>query len=173
MEFFLRSSRLGFRTWTTDDLPLAVELWQDAAVTSWLLGPLTAEAVRARLAREMQQQSQFGIQYWPAFLLATGEFAGCAGLRPKAEGLLECGYYFKPAFWGLGLASEAGQAIIDYAFNTLDVETLFAGHHPANAASRRVLEKLGFKLAGEEFYEPSGVIEPTYLLRRPDAARNQ
>jgi RimJ/RimL family protein N-acetyltransferase len=107
-----------------------------------------------------------GIQYWPIFLLATGDHVGCAGLRPKEPQVLELGYYLKPAFWGTGLATEAGAALIAYAFTTLDAETLFAGHHPANRASQKVLEKLGFTRAGEEFYKPSGVIEPTYLLQR-------
>ncbi len=135
-------------------------------MTAWLSGPLSAEAIQKRLEHEIRQRDEVGIQYWPIFLLATGDHVGCAGLRPKEPQVLELGYYLKPAFWGTGLATEAGAALIAYAFTTLDAETLFAGHHPANHASQKVLEKLGFTRAGEEFYEPSGVIEPTYLLQR-------
>lgn len=166
VDYFLKSLRLGFRPWTSDDLPLALALWADPAVSAWLSGPLAAPAIQERLAHEIRQGEQFGIQYWPIFLLASDEHVGCAGLRPKAENLLELGYYLKPAFWGSGLATEAAASVAEYAFTTLAVEALFAGHHPANAASQRVLEKLGFEHAGEEFYEPSGVIEPTYLLLR-------
>ncbi|HEX4284779.1 MAG TPA: GNAT family N-acetyltransferase [Terracidiphilus sp.] len=166
MDYFLRSSRLGFRPWHIDDLPLAHGLWGDPAVTAWLSGPLSAEAIQKRLEHEIRQRDEVGIQYWPIFLLATGDHVGCAGLRPKEPQVLELGYYLKPAFWGTGLATEAGAALIAYAFTTLDAETLFAGHHPANRASQKVLEKLGFTRAGEEFYKPSGVIEPTYLLQR-------
>ncbi len=164
MNYFLRSARLGFRPWTLGDLPLALGLWGDPAVSAWLSGPLSAAAIRARLDREIQQHEEFGIQYWPVFLLATGEHVGCAGLRPKGQNLLELGYYLKPTFWGAGFATEAAATVAEYAFGSLHVETLFAGHHPANRASRRVLEKLGFERTGEEFYEPSGVVEPTYLL---------
>jgi RimJ/RimL family protein N-acetyltransferase len=164
MDYLLKSARLGFRLWTVDDLPLALALWGDPAVSAWLSGPLSKAAIRARLEREIRQHEKCGIQYWPVFLLATLEHIGCAGLRPKAENLLELGYYLKPAFWGAGLATEAAAAVAEYAFGTLRVEALFAGHHPANRASQRVLEKLGFERAGEEFYEPSGVVEPTYLL---------
>jgi RimJ/RimL family protein N-acetyltransferase len=172
VSYFLQSSRLGFRSWTSGDLALAFSLWGDPAVTAWLNRPLTAEEVRARLEREIRMQEEFGLQYWPVFLLATGDFAGCAGLRLKTEGLLELGYYLKPAVWGGGLATEAAAAVAGYAFGTLHVETLFAGHHPANGASQRILEKLGFERSGEEFYEPSNVIEPTYLLQRARWAQN-
>jgi len=44
---------------------------------------------------------------------------------------------------------------------------LFAGHHPENHASRRILSKLGFRLTHEEFYPPTGLLHPSYLLPRP------
>jgi RimJ/RimL family protein N-acetyltransferase len=166
MDYFLKSARLGFRLWTAGDLPLALGLWGDPGVSAWLSGPLSAAAIGARLDSEIQLHEECGIQYWPVFLLASNEHVGCAGLRPKAENLLELGYYLKPAFWGSGLATEAAAAVAGYAFGSLHVEALFAGHHPANRASQRVLEKIGFERAGEEFYEPSSVVEPTYLLHQ-------
>ncbi|HEX3894340.1 MAG TPA: GNAT family N-acetyltransferase [Terracidiphilus sp.] len=166
MDYFLQSSRLGFRTWRSDDLPLALGLWGDAEVSAWLSGPLSPAAIQARLDLEIRRQQEVGVQYWPIFLVRNGDHVGCAGLRPKAENLLELGYYLKPAYWGAGFATEAATAVVEYAFVTLGAASLFAGHHPANRASQRVLEKLGFERAGEEFYEPSGVIEPTYLLAK-------
>jgi [ribosomal protein S5]-alanine N-acetyltransferase len=172
VSYFLQSKRLGFRAWSLEDLPLALALWGDPAVTSWLAGPLSAADIQARLEQEIRQQREFGVQYWPVFLLATNEHAGCAGLRPKSENLLELGYYLKPQFWGSGLATEAAAAVAGYAFTTLGAGCLFAGHHPANRGSQRVLEKLGFERSGEEFYEPSGMIEPTYLLHRAQWPQN-
>jgi ribosomal-protein-alanine N-acetyltransferase len=166
VNYFLQSRRLGFRPWTIADLPLALALWGDPAVTAWLSGPLPEEAIRARLEWEIRQGEQSGVQYWLVFLLETGQFAGCAGLRPKAGNLLELGYYLLPGLWGKGLATEAATAVAHYAFTVLGVEALFAGHHPQNHASQKVLGKLGFERTGEEFYEPSGVVEPVYRLRR-------
>jgi RimJ/RimL family protein N-acetyltransferase len=48
-----------------------------------------------------------------------------------------------PSAWGHGYATEAGSAIRDEAFERLRLESIVAVHHPANAASRRVIEKLG------------------------------
>jgi RimJ/RimL family protein N-acetyltransferase len=167
MEFFLQSERLGFRRWTTEDLSLAQTLWGDPAVTAWLGGPFSPEAVRARLIHEIRQESEAGVQYWPLFLLENQEPVGCAGLRPaklKNEPMHELGFHLRPAFWGKGLATEAARAVIEYAFRKLGLLAIFAGHHPSNAPSQHVLDKLGFAYAGDEWYAPSGIFEPTYLL---------
>jgi len=168
MNYFLQSDRLGFRQWAADDLPLARELWGDPKVSEWFGGPFSEQAIRNRFFAEIEQQRTHGMQYWPIFLLADRKHVGCAGLRPKAESTLELGYHLKADYWGRGLATEAAAAVVEHAFGTLGVGTLFAGHHPSNAVSRNILHKLGFVYACGEFYEPSGLLEPTYLLRRHD-----
>jgi RimJ/RimL family protein N-acetyltransferase len=57
--------------------------------------------------------------------------------------------------------------VISYAFETIGAKALFAGHHPENAASRRVLAKLGFRHTHDELYAPTGLLHPSYLLERP------
>lgn len=168
--YFLSSQRLGFRTWREDDLPLALELWTDARVTGFFGGPYSPEQVEARLAREMADQRDHGMQYWPIFLLEDGRHVGVCGLRPWKPGVPELGFHLRPEFWRQGLAFEAASAVIQHGFARLDATALFAGHHRENVASRKLLLKLGFQYAGEEIYLPSGMLEPTYLLRNPDFA---
>ena len=67
--YFLRSERLGFGTWSADDVDLALGLWGDPAVTRLFGGPFTEAQVRERLAREIATQAEHGVQYWPVFLL--------------------------------------------------------------------------------------------------------
>ena len=80
--YFLRTARLGFRYWEADDLGLAMGLWGDERVTRLIGGPFTREQVRDRLMREIANQDDHGVQYWPIFLLTGGEHLGCCGLRP-------------------------------------------------------------------------------------------
>lgn len=162
--YFLTSQRLGFRPWEEHDLPLAQQLWGDPRVTALIAGAMTAAQVAERLQREIAQQNEFGVQYWPIFWLDGGEFVGCCGLRPYRE-IFELGFHVRPEFWGRGLAEEAGRAVIGYAFEKLQQAELFAGHHPQNGASRRVLEKLGFVSVGEELYPPTGMMHPSYILK--------
>jgi RimJ/RimL family protein N-acetyltransferase len=132
-------------------------------------GPLTRHEVEAKLAREIATQDSMQVQYWPIFLLDTGEHVGCTGLRPyrPAERVYELGFHLLPAYWGQGLAEEAARAVIGHAFSTLGANGLFAGHHPENAASRRVLEKLGFRYTHDELYPPTGLRHPSYFLAAP------
>ena len=143
-----------------------MELWGDAKVSSLIGGPFTPEEVRARLDQEIEWMIAYGVQYWPIFLLRNDELAGCAGLRPyrSEEKVFEMGVHLRPEHWGQGLAQEAGRAVIAIAFKTLGAKALFAGHHPANAASRRLIERLRFRFTHEDFYAPTGLKHPSYLL---------
>ena len=153
-----------------DDLPLAVALWDDLEVTRFIGGPFSRDEIRQRLRREIDWMNTFHVQYWPIFLLAGGELVGCGGLRPYRieDQVYEMGFHLRPMYWGQGLAVEAGRAIIAYAFETLGAKALFAGHHPANAASRRVLDKLGFRFTHTELYAPTGLEHRSYLLERQE-----
>jgi RimJ/RimL family protein N-acetyltransferase len=60
----------------------------------------------------------------------------------------EFGYWIAKAWWGRGIATEAGRALIDNARDTLRLRRLDAGHFVDNPASGRVLQKLGFRPTG-------------------------
>ena len=62
---------------------------------------------------------------------------------------VEIGWMLTPSAWGQGYATEAGNAICDEAFDRLKLESIVAEHHPANAASRRIMEKLGMAFERE------------------------
>ncbi len=168
-DYFLTTDRLGFSHWNESDLAMATTLWGDPKVAEFIGGPFTAEDVRARLTREIESMITRGIQYWPVFLLQDNDLAGCAGLRPYGHDkrVPELGFHFRPKCWGQGLAEEAARAVIAYAFDTLAVKSLFAGHHPANVPSERLLKKLGFRWTHQEIYPPTGLLNPAYLLENP------
>lgn len=170
--YFLQSQRLGFRAWSDADLPLAIGLWGDPDVTRFIGGPFSSEQVRERLAREIAALCEYGVHYWPVFLLATGEHVGCCGLRPYRveDGIYEVGFHIRKAQWGQGYAREAARAVIGYAFEAFGATALFAGHHPANEASRHLLLKLGFEYTHDETYTATGLLHPSYLLRVEAAA---
>jgi [ribosomal protein S5]-alanine N-acetyltransferase len=163
------TARLVFRTWRLEDFELARALWGDPRVTSLIArGPLDDEAVKKRLDDELGFRTAHGVQYWPIFLRATGEHVGCCGLRPRdpEKRIFELGFHVRADHWGKGLATEAARAVIAYAFDVLDASALFAGHHPENVASRRTLERLGFRHTHDELYPPTGLQHPSYLLAR-------
>lgn len=170
---FLRTRRLGFRIWSEADITLAAALWGDPAVTRLIGGPFTQMQIQQRLAREIAQQATDGVQYWPMFLPEFDEFVGCCGLRryPDGDCVFELGFHLLPLFWGCGLAKEAADAVIGHAFDVLGAASLFAAHHPQNACSARLLERLGFRYDRDEFYAPTGLEHPSYSLQSHTRAR--
>ena len=166
--YFLTSARLGFRCWSGEDLPLALDLWGDPEVTRLIdaRGRLSREQVRERLEKEMATGQADGVEYWPMFLLSSHKHVGCCGLRPYDEPnrVLEIGFQIASRHWGRGYASEAAAAVVAHAFGSLHIKGLFAGHHPANEASARVLAKLGFRYTHDELYAPTGLAHPSYFL---------
>jgi RimJ/RimL family protein N-acetyltransferase len=169
-DYFLTTARLGFGHWSASDLALARGLWGNTEVTAWIGGPFTKEQIEQRLSQEIASLQANGVQYWPLFILQTNQHAGCAGLRPYQpdQRIYELGFHLRPECWGRGLAEEAGQALVRYAFEQMGASALFAGHHPGNRRSSRVLAKLGFQFVREEFYPPTGLQHPSYLLTHSD-----
>lgn len=166
--YLFESERLGFGLWTPLDVPLARQLWGDPQVTRLFGGPFSDEAILERFELQMQHYGERGIAYWPLFRLSDGEFVGCCGLKPHPDPeTLELGFHLRPAFWGQGYASEAARAVIQFAFGQLGVERLFAGHHPDNHDSKRVLVRLGFEYVGVEHFPPTDLMHLCYELKRP------
>src|SRR5204863_5466253 len=60
----------------------------------------------------------------------------------------ELGYWIAPPLWGRGLMTEAAQAVMRCGFETIGLHKITVGCLADNAASRRVIEKLGFRLVG-------------------------
>lgn len=135
-------------------------------MTVFIGGPFDEAWVRRRLEEEIAFQRQYGVQYWPAFLGATGEHLGCCGLRPRnlAEGVYEVGFHLRPEYWGQGLATEAAGGALEHAFGIVGARAVFAGHHPDNSASRKTVTKLGLLHTHEELYPPTGRLHLAYLV---------
>jgi [ribosomal protein S5]-alanine N-acetyltransferase len=171
-EFFLNTARLGFSVWSEKDISDALELWGNPEVTKFIVanGKMSKEQVQQRLKKEIETYNNANIQYWPIYFLETNQNVGCCGLRPydSENNIFEIGIHLKENYWGKGLAREACSAVIEYAFNTLGVSALFAGHNPKNTASAQLLKKLGFTYTHDEFYPPTGLLHPSYLMTQQD-----
>jgi RimJ/RimL family protein N-acetyltransferase len=78
-----------------------------------------------------------------------GEPLGVVGAHHKGAGAYGFGYWYAVSAWGRGVATEAGQAMVD-ALREAGAARLTAGYFTTNPASARVLEKLGFEHTGED-----------------------
>lgn len=153
------SARLRFRSWTAEDTGLAEALWCDPEVTRYFGGAMTREEAHQRLHLECERERHLGVQYWPMFLRETGEFAGCAGLRPWSmdPNTIETGVHLMRSAWGLRLGEEALRAVLAQGFDVLGEPTIVAGHAIAHENSRRMLERIGFEYTHNILWGPARI----------------
>lgn len=167
------TKRITFRCWSSNDIELAQRLWGCAEVSNFISsGGFTPDDINQRLAQEIDNQINHGVQYWPIYLTSDGSHLGCCGFRPYDGDpkVYEIGFHLHKEYWGMGLAKEAAEEAIRFAFSHLSVVRLTAGHHPENIGSASLLKKLGFEPSHKSFYEPTGMMHPMYFLQNPAPA---
>ena len=86
--------------------------------------------------------------------VGTGGFKG----PPDADGMVEIAYGVAPEHQGRGYATEAAEALVAYAFGNGQVRVVRAHTLPENDASKRVLEKCGFRFVGEVHDPEDGLV---------------
>lgn len=176
-EFFLNTQRLGFSVWREDDIADALELWGNKEVTKYIAadGKMSKKQIHDRLKKEIETYNKFNIEYWPIYLIETNKNVGCCGLRPYdlEKNIFEMGIHLKEQYFGRGFAKEACSRVLEYAFNNLKASAVFAGHNPKNTASARLIKKLGFTYIKDEFYMPTGLYHPSYLMTKEEYAHMQ
>ena len=151
----VETERLTFRKFVDDDLPLLVEQRSDPDVNKYLGGPKrqNAEALVTRMKFYMDCYEKFGVGMCPMIWKETGEMIGTAGLQPLEDtGEIEVGYSIIKRYWGLGIGTEAARTWLEYGFNTMGLERIVAVAVVENAASRRIMEKLGMKFEKNEIH---------------------
>ena len=159
MEKF-RTGRLVARSWQIEDLPFGMELWGDPAVTALIdsRGKLTEAQVREKLYAEIERERSRGVQYWALFDNRNGDFCGCGGLRPWVYTLgetdFEMGFHLVKRCWGKGFGTEAALGALEYAWEKLRLSKVYAGHHPDNRASERILKSSGSSSSTMVFTSP-------------------
>ena len=85
----------------------------------------------------------------------------------------EIGYVLSKDYWGKGLMPEAVNAVVDYLFNTLDMDFLTCGYYEFNVQSKRVQEKCGFKPYRKLNMDTRlGTTEPGVLNLLPNPKKN-
>ena len=89
----------------------------------------------------------------------TGSMVGtCSFKGPPIDGVVEIAYAIHSEYEGKGYATEAAQALIDYATVCGEVRLIRAHTLPGGVASMRVLEKCGFRFVGETVDPEDGTV---------------
>ena len=145
----IETERLTIRPPTADETKQLFELWIEPA----------NERIDFAPERPSNEQVRRWLESaWGVWERETGELVGdCSLSFDQGFQEWELSYGFRRDRWGLGYATEAGEACVRYGFEVLGVEKVVADVDPANTSSAHLLEKLGFRRTGEVggklFYE--------------------
>lgn len=148
MTNLIETKRMLLRNFRLDDAPAFFRLGSIPEIIRYVGNtPLNsiAEAEAALLSAPLRDYDVHGYGRFACIWKETGELIGFSGVKFIEEmAETELGYRFLPEYWGRGLATEAGEASIQYARQSLGLNRLIGLVHPENHASARVLSKLGF-----------------------------
>lgn len=148
----LRTRRLLLRGLELQDARRIQDLAGDRAIAENTLRiPYPYEDGMAEQAiRELQERYLQGREVTFAIVpRGRKRLIGMIGLvltEKHARG--ELGYWIGKPYWNRGYATEAAEAVLRYGFETLRLNRIAASHFAGNAASGRVLEKLGMTYEG-------------------------
>jgi ribosomal-protein-alanine N-acetyltransferase len=144
----IRTPRLILRALSDGDLDGFAALHADPRVTDRLGATLSRSESHSVLTRIKRTVEDGGLGPRAVELADGGGFVGLVGLsRPIFDAAftpcVEVVWRVFPEYWGKGLATEAARASLDLGFRVLGLPAILAWTTPDNAASRRVMAKLG------------------------------
>ena len=171
----IETDRLRLRLFQPRDLDELASMFSDPQVMRYVADgkPAGRDVAEKALTSVIDHWRRHGFGRWAAEDKETRQFVGFGGLR-SLFGMPEVVYHFVPAHWGKGLATELGRASLRYGFEEHRFEKIVAIAKPENAASIRVMEKLGMHYEMNSSYYDIDVVQ--YTLAReeykptPDAA---
>ena len=156
----IETARLRLRPYTLDDLDRLTVILSNPEVMRYSpRGPIPKgkekQVTREIIEYFIEHWEKYGFGVWAAIDKNTGKLIGHCGLNclPNTPDI-EVIYRFDQNFWNQGIATEATKASLQYGFEILKLYKIIAIASPKHIASRRVMEKSGFKYEKEaHFYK--------------------
>lgn len=147
----LKSDRLTLAPATAADVPALHTHWTDPEVRRYLWDGRIVSVAEVedviRTSDALFRRHAAGL--WTVRRKTDRELVGCGGFweyhePPELEILLS----ISPSYWGIGYAQEAASILMDYAFDTLGFAAVQGSADTPNAASLRLMRRLGMRPAG-------------------------
>jgi RimJ/RimL family protein N-acetyltransferase len=153
----LQTPRLIIRRFRSEDWPDLHQLQGDPEATKFLGGFWSEDKTREVTMRIAMAYETNPWEWLAVADRATDRVLGACWLGPlnpkwcTALGWgsqIELGYRYAKQYWGKGYATEAGRAMLARGFGELKLPRIVAITDVGNAASERVIQKLGMKFVG-------------------------
>jgi RimJ/RimL family protein N-acetyltransferase len=143
----IETERLLLRRFEPAEVETVARWNADERFTRHLMGLQTAEQTAEQFARWERHWDEHGFGLLAIVDRASGALVGRTGPQYHRAwpGEPEVGWSLDPAWWGRGIATEAGAAALAWTHEGLGFERVVSITTEENLASRRVMAKLGFE----------------------------
>lgn len=178
-KLFVETERLILREILPSDIDGMFELDSDPDVHTFLGNkPVsTKEQVVDVINFVQKQYIEHGIGRWAIVDKQTHEFIGWAGLKFVTDlinnhrNYYDLGYRLIRKYWGQGIATEAATASLNYAFEVLNANGVYAMAHVENNGSNRILRKVGLNFI--ERFNHDGIEHNWYKIEKEEYERQR
>jgi RimJ/RimL family protein N-acetyltransferase len=156
----LQTARTRLRQWRDSDREPFAALCTDPVVMEYFPRTLTRIESDAFIDQRVIELNDLGWSLWAVELTSTGEFAGFVGLTDVTIAApftpcIEIGWRLARRFWGVGIATEAAQCVLEFGFGPLGFHEIVSFTALENLRSQRVMQKLGMHTdVAENFDHP-------------------
>jgi RimJ/RimL family protein N-acetyltransferase len=168
----IETSRLRLERWDDVHFERFARFMRDPGVIRYIRPePLDRERAIEQHERSLEEWAVFGFGKRAVIEAETDLWLGFVELsrvgpnKGSRDDDIELGYFVEPSRWGEGIATEAALAIRDEAFDCYGVDELVGRCRVENAASARVLAKVGFRRL-RLFELDDGIVVEIHRLQR-------
>lgn len=157
----IETERTRLRIPTIDDLDDLALIFGNPQVMKYLdidCQPLSKEQTETALISIINGWAKNNFGRWMVISKTDNKIIGLAGFR-RHEDIAELFYILDEPYWGKGLATEIAGEILKAGFERHNFPRIVAMTRPANAESRRVLDKLGMRFIGESMVYGISAVE--------------
>jgi RimJ/RimL family protein N-acetyltransferase len=162
----LTHGAISVRPWTVDDLALVEEASNDADLLSGTTLPRTFSASEGLAFIERQWGRRTNGEGVSLAVAIDGGAVGCTTLMLRRPGVADLGYWLVRRARGRGIGGSAVGLVVDWGLGRPEIDAIEAFVHDDNTASRRLLEGLGFTLAGRRRHQVNDVDAELLVYRR-------
>jgi ribosomal-protein-alanine N-acetyltransferase len=151
----IHTARLCLRALDISDAPALHAVLSQEDVLRYFPNPTppSPDRVRTMIEGQLTHWNDHGYGWWAVTKEEDRSFIGWSGLQFLPDtSETEVAFLLGRSFWGMGFATEAGRAGLEFGFDRLGLETIVAITHPENRASQRVIEKLGMSFVDRNRY---------------------
>lgn len=150
----LETERLILRRYVSEDAAAMYKNWaSDPEVTKFLTWPTHSNQEISQMVIDVwiNQYSNEDYYHWAIVFKDNGDepIGDIAVVDMKEDiSLVHIGYCISRTWWHKGITSEALKAVMDFLFDTVDVNRIESRHDPRNTNSGKVMKKCGMQYEG-------------------------